>query len=378
MSDQDLVHEIEVPPDLDEHDAPVATTIGADAARSQRVGRRVPPQASAVVRWIIAVGGALVVFGLFVALRGESPFTSVKAIFDSAVGDSNAIGETMIRATPLLLGALAVAVPARAGLFNIGGEGQLIMGAVGATGMSQMLDGGAPTWLTLTLMGLAGATAGAAWAGVAAILRAVAATNEAITTLLLNYVAAIIVTWLVFEPWKDPTSLGQAYSEKFDSRSRFAVIMGNRVHLGVVVALVAAIVVWFLLNRTRWGFRLEVLGGNPEAARRAGFGVIALGTGAMFAGGALAGLGGMIEVAGVEGRLRPEILAGFGYAAFLASWLAKHDPLKAIATSLLLGGIIVGGFGLKIATGLSGGAVNVLTALILLGVLGFTQVREAS
>lgn len=340
--------------------------------------RRPPGLLGVVVRWTVALTGALVVFALFIALRGEDPVAALSAVWESAAGDSNAIGETLVRAAPLLLGALAVVVPARAGLFNIGGEGQLIMGAVGATGMSQLLDGAVPTAATLVLMAAAGAAAGAGWAGIAAVLRHVFATNEAITTLLLNYLAAIVLTWLVFEPWKDPASLGQAYSTELDDRSRFAVLWGDRVHVGVVIALVAAVVVWFALRRTRWGFRLGVLGGNAEAARRSGLGVGGLAVGAMVLGGALGGLGGVIEVAGVEGRLRPDLLAGFGYAAFLASWLARHDPLKAIAASILLGGIVVGGFGLKIATGLSGGAVNVLTALVLLGVLGFAQTREST
>ena len=362
----------EAPPDLP---LPATTRFTRKRAAVPSGSRSAAP-VGAIARWVAALGGSLLVFALFLAVRGADPWEALRAIWESAAGDSNALGETLVRATPLLLGALAVAVPARAGLFNIGGEGQLILGAVGATGMSQLLDGSLPAAPTLALMAVAGATIGALWAGVAGLLRQVFATNEAITTLLLNYIASLILTWLVFEPWKDPTSLGQAYSEKLDDRSRFGILWGNRVHVGVLVALVAAVVVWLLLTRTRWGFRLGVLGGNPEAARRAGLGVGALAMGAMLAGGALAGLGGMVEVAGVEGRLRPELLAGFGYAAFLASWLARHHPLKAIAASVLLGGIIVGGFGLKIATGLSGGAVDVLTALVLIGVLGFARTRE--
>ena len=338
--------------------------------------RTTPPVAHVAIRWTVALAGSLAVFAGFIALRGGNPIDALQAIWDSAAGDTDAFGETLVRATPLLLGALAVVVPGRAGLFNIGGEGQLIMGAVGATAMSLVLGGSTSPALTLVLMAAAGAATGAAWAAIPALLRLVFLANEAITTLLLNYLASLILTWLVFEPWKDPASLGQAYSESLDENSRFGILWGNRVHVGVLVAVVAAGAVWFLLRRTRWGFRLTVLGGNPEAARRAGFAVGGLAVGAMVAGGALAGLGGMVELAGVEGRLRPEFLTGFGYTAFLASWLARHDPLKAIATSILLGGIIVGGFGLKIATGLSGGAVQVLTALVLLGVLGYAQKNE--
>ncbi|MDH4366177.1 MAG: ABC transporter permease, partial [Acidimicrobiia bacterium] len=262
---------------------------------------------------------------------------------------------------------------ARAGLFNIGGEGQLLLGAIGAVGASRMLAGAVPMVPTLVIMGLAAGVTGAVWAGIAAVLRQVFGTNEAITTLLLNYIAGLILTWLVFEPWKDPQSLGQAYTSELDDQSRLPILWGNRVHAGLLIALVAAVAVWLLLSRTRWGFRLGVLGGNTEAARRAGFRVGGLSLGAMMVGGALAGLGGMTEVAGVEGRLRPEILVSYGYTAFLSSWLARHHPLHTLWAATLLGGIIVGGFGLKIATGLSGGAVEVLSALVLLGVLGFAQ-----
>ena len=147
-------------------------------------------------------------------------------------------------------------------------------------------------------------------------------------------------------------------------------------HAGILIAVVAAFVIWWLLRSTTWGFRLGVLGGNPEAARRAGFRVDGLAVGAMLVGGALAGVAGMVEVTGVEARLRPDMLAGYGYIAFLASWLARHDPLKAIVSSIALAAIAVGGFGLKISAGLSGAAVNVLMALVLLAVLGFAQKKE--
>ena len=132
----------------------------------------------------------------------------------------------------------------------------------------------------------------------------------------------IIVTWLCFEPWKDPTSLGQAYSRELEGPERFPVIWGQRVHPGIFVAIAAAVVLWLVMRRTTWGFKLKVLGGNPSAARRAGLAVGGLSVAAMAVGGAMAGLGGMIEVAGTEGRLRPDLLAGFGFIGFLASWLA--------------------------------------------------------
>ena len=338
--------------------------------------REIGPWVRGIGRWVVALGGALLIYSGFLLARGANPVDALAAMWDSSFGDATGLGETLIRAAPLLLGALAVVVPARAGLFNIGGQGQMVFGAIGSSAVSSFLDGALPQPVTLVMMMLGGAIAGAGWAAIPALLRLATGANEAITSLLLNYVAGLVLTWLVFEPWKDPASLGQAYSEQLDSQSRLPIMWGQRVHAGILLAVVAAFAVWWLLRSTRWGFRLRVLGGNPEAAHRAGFRVSHLAVGAMLAGGALAGLAGMIEISGVEARLRPQMLAGYGYIAFLASCLARHDPLKVMGSSLALAAILVGGFGLKISAGLSGAAVNVLMALVLLAVLGFAQKKD--
>jgi ABC-type uncharacterized transport system permease subunit len=329
-----------------------------------------------VGRWVLAVAVALVVFGAFLLAKGAEPLAVYEAMWTSARADG--FGETLVRAAPLLLAGLAVAVPARAGLFNIGGEGQLLMGAIGATAAGTAIGEGTGTTLSLVVMIAAGAALGGAWAALPALLRVVCKTNEAITSLLLNYTASLVLTWLVFEPWKDPQSLGQAYSESITPNQELPVIWGNRVHAGIVVAVVIALATWLVLRSTRWGFRLTVLGGNPEAARRAGLAVGGLTVGAMVLGGALAGAGGAIELTGVEGRLRPDMLVGYGFIGFLASWLVRHDPLRLVGSALLLGAIAVGGSGLKISSGLSGGAVNVLMALVLLAVLGWGRKKETT
>jgi len=364
------VPEIEAPPaDEAPSPAPVPVVVGPHSTALHDALR-------GVLRWTLSLGAAVLIFAAFLAARGADPVEALRAMWDSAFGDATGFGETLIRTAPLLLGALAVVVPARAGLFNIGGQGQMVMGAIGGAGMSFALDGAVPQPLALVLISLAGAVAGAAWASIPAFLRLATSANEAITSLLLNYVASLVLTWLVFERWKDPASLGQAYSEELGSESRLPILWGERVHSGILVALIAAVVVWLVLRSTAWGFRLGVLGGNPEAARRAGFSVGSMAVIAMLVGGALAGLAGAVELTGVEARLRPEMLAGYGYIAFLASWLARHHPLKAIISSMALAAIAVGGFGLKVNAGLSGAAVNVLMALILLAVLGFAQKKE--
>lgn len=359
---------LETTNDTDDAPAPVDDDHGADAPAGPLWQHR---YVKALVRWAVVIGATVVIFSAFLLAKGADPAAVLESMWKTALGTPDSAGETFIRATPLLLAALAAAVPARAGLFNLGGEGQLLMGAIGAIVMANQLDGGAGTWTTLTLMALCGAAFGAFWAAIPAVLKVVTRTNEAISSLLLNYIAGLVVTWLCFEPWKDPTSLGQAYSRELVGPERFPIIWGQRVHAGIFVGLVAAVALWALMRWSTWGFKLRVLGGNPSAARRAGLAVGGLSIGAMVVGGAMAGLGGMIEVAGTEGRLRPELLAGYGFIGFLASWLARHDPLRCIGAAVVLGAIAVGGSGLKITAGLSGGAVNILMAVVLLAVLGW-------
>lgn len=330
----------------------------------------------AALRWLAVIAATLIIFSAFLIAKGAEPIQVFRSMWDTALGSPDSIGETFLRSTPILLAALAAAVPARAGLFNLGGQGQLLMGAIGAILVADKLGGNAGTVVTLTLMAVGGSVLGALWASLPALLKVFTRTNEAISGLLLNYIATLIVTWLCFEPWKDPLSLGQAYSRELTGPERFPVIWGQRVHPGIFVALAAAVILWWVLRSSTWGFKLRVLGGNPSAARRAGLAVGGLSIAAMMVGGAMAGLGGMIEVAGTEGRLRPDLLAGYGFIGFLASWLARHDPLKAVGAALLLGAIAVGGSGLKITAGLSGGAVNILMAVVLLAVLGWGERPE--
>lgn len=329
------------------------------------------------VRWVVLVGATIAIFCAFLLAKGAQPDEVLRSMWETSLGSPDSVGETFIRATPILLAALAAAVPARGGLFNLGGEGQLLLGAVGAFVAANALDGGASSAVTLVCMAIGGAVFGAAWAAIPAVLKVYTRTNEAISSLLLNYIAGIIITWLCFERWKDPISLGQAYSRELTGGERFPIIWGNRVHLGIFVGMIAGLVLWVILRWSTWGFKLKVLGGNPSAARRAGLAVSGLSIAAMMVGGAMAGLGGMVEVAGTEGRLRPELLAGYGFIGFLASWLARHDPLRIIGAAVLLGAIAVGGSGLKITAGLSGGAVNILMALVLFAVLGWGRTSES-
>jgi general nucleoside transport system permease protein len=320
---------------------------------------------------LLAVGGFLLCFG-------RNPVRAYATIFAGALGSSYGLSEVVVRAIPLMLCAVATAVPARIGLLNVGAEGQLHAGAL-LTTWGALALGALPraTLLpTLVLLGLAG---GAAAALVPAILRLTANVNETISTLLLNYVIVLLVEYAVRGPWKDPMSYNWPFTPEFPAAARLGFYGGTRVHTGLWFALVAVALFYVVLRRTRWGYEIRVLGDNPEAAVRAGINFARYVLLTMCVGGALAGLAGMAEVCAIQGRLRPGISTGFGYTGFLVSWLALHHPLGIVAMALLLGVLSVGGDLVQISLGLPYATVNIIMALIFFVVLGsrYRQPRTA-
>jgi ABC-type uncharacterized transport system permease subunit len=325
-------------------------------------------------RWLIALGGAVVIFGALMVSKGVAPLDAYRSMFES-LGGQTSLTAILVKGTPLILAGLAVAIPAKAGLVNVGGEGQLIMGGVFASGMVLLLGPKAPGGVTLVLLLVAGAVGGALWGGLAAFLKLAVGINEAVSSLLLNYVALNVMFFLIYDPWKDPHGSGQPATAPLTVAQRLPLLGTSKVHAGIAIAIVAALAVWWMLRATRLGFQLRVVGGNGEAARRAGLRVGRLVVGAMLLGGALAGLGGAAHLAGTEFKLRPGFLSSYGYIAFLASWLARHDPPKVVLAALALAAITIGGDSLQIDSGLPAATVNVLMALVLLAVFGFGEKR---
>jgi simple sugar transport system permease protein len=268
---------------------------------------------------------------------------------------------------------LAVAVPARAGLINVGGEGQLVLGGVAAAGVYLAAGDHLPGSMILVLMLLAAAVAGAVWAALAAVMRLAFGINEAVTTLLSNYIALDIMLYLIYSRWKDPQGSGQPATRSLPVDARLPLLGHTRVHVGVLIAVAAAVLVSLALSRTAWGFRLRVVGGNPEAARRAGLRVGLLLVTAMAVGGALAGLGGAVHLAGAEFKLRQGFGLTYGYIGFLASWLARHKPIRVALAAGVLSAIAVAGDSLQIDAGLPAASVNILMALVLLAAFGWGQ-----
>lgn len=326
-------------------------------------------------------------FVLFIALAslfflaiGAHPWAMLSEIVRSAWGTGYAMGETLLRATPILLCALATIVPARAGLISVGAEGQLYFGALAGTGWL-LATGGAPSsaWLLPATL-LAGAIGGAVWAAVPALLRAVANVNETISTLLLNYVAALLVTWLVYGPWKNPASQGWPATIEFPEASRLPLLFDSRVHAGLFLALALALVLHVLLTRSRWGLEFDVMRSNPRAALLAGYGQRRRLVLAMLVGGLLAGLAGIAETSSVQGRLQADLSNGAGLSGFLVAWLSRNSALRAIAYAFIVAGLLAAGDGLQMNANIPSSATLVVQGLLFVSMLlagGLRQWRQA-
>lgn len=341
-----------------------------------RPGPALPAWARGAGRWAVALAGATVIFGAFVLAKGANPLDAYSSMVQALFTDTSVKG-IALKSAPLILAGLAVAVPAKAGLVNVGGEGQLLLGGICAVGASLALDGSLPGGVTLIVLCLAGALGGALWSALAAVLRLWVGINEAVTTLLLNYLALDLMLYLIYDSWKDANGSGQPVTAPLPVGERFPLLGTSGIHAGILVAVVATAVVWWALRSSRWGFQLRVVGGNPEAARRAGLKVGLLLVSAMAVGGALAGLGGVVQLAGTEFKLRQGFLFSYGYVAFLASWLARHHPVRVATAAVVLAAIAVSGDSLQLDSGLPAATVNVLMALVLLAVFGWTQRSKA-
>jgi ABC-type uncharacterized transport system permease subunit len=325
-----------------------------------------------IVRWVAALGGALVIFSALIIMRGANPLEVFPDMWVSTFMRPRSFSQVIITMAPLVLAALAVVIPARAGMSNVGGEGQVIIGAIAACGVAISLGDVLPGGTVLVLMVLAAMVGGAAWAGIAGVMRLGFKVNEAVSTLLLNFVALDVLLFLIYQPWRESPA-GQPTTKELVDDAKLPLITGTSIHIGIILAVLAVVAVFLLLGFTRWGFKLSVVGGNAEAARRAGMPVPTLLLSALLVGGALAGLAGMIEFAGVEYKLRSGFGSQIGYVGFLASWLARHKPIPVLIAAFAFAALAVAGNSLQLDAQLPAATVSILTALVLAAVLGWTQ-----
>jgi len=299
-----------------------------------------------------AIGVALAIGALILAFVGGDPVRAYVHIVDAAFGDIGVLSDTLVKATPLILTGLGCALAFRMRLWNIGAEGQFLLGAWGASAVVlwPILPPGTPAIVVIPAMMLAGAAAGAIWGIVPGILKARLGVNEIITTLMLNYVALAWVQFWVFGPWSEG---GFQQTEPFgreawlprltDFSGEFPVLAGLTTHLGLVFALVAAAIMSVLVSRTRWGYEIRLIGDNPRAARYAGIDTTRYIIVVFAISGALAGLAGMSEVSGVVHRLQDRISPGYGFTAIIIAYLARFGPWQVVIASILFGALILAG-----------------------------------
>lgn len=323
-----------------------------------------------------AIALALLLFGGFVALAGVNPADMWLTLFKGAFGTWFAWQNTLQRAAPLMLTALCVALPARAGLIVIGGEGALVLGGLACAALPMLLP--LPDNLAGTvLVCAAGALAGAAWVVLAGGLRQYRGINETISSLLLAYVAIGLFKHLVEGPLRDPASLNKPSTLALSEGMRLGGIAGSDVHWGLMLGVVACVALGLWLRWTAQGFALRVVGGNPRTAQLVGLPASRLILLACALGGACAGLAGAVEVAAVHTNANASLIAGYGYAGILVSFIARHNPLAIVPVAILFGGFGAAGSLLQRRLELPDASVLVLQGLAFVLILASEAVRDA-
>jgi len=324
---------------------------------------------------LLAIAAALGVFGVFVSFAGVNPVDVWVLLFKGAFGDWFSWQNTLQRAAPLTLTALCVAVPARAGLVVIGGEGALVLGglACAVAGHSLPLPAGLVGTLVICL---AGALAGALWVALAGCLRQFRGINETISSLLLAYIALGLFRHLVEGPLRDPASLNKPSTHTLSEGLRIGGIAGSDVHWGWVLGVLACLGLGGWMRWTASGFSVRVVGGNPRAAQLVGLPASRLIIGACALGGACAGLAGAVEVAAVHTNANVSLIAFYGYAGILVSFMARHNPLAIIPVAILFGGFGAAGSLLQRRLGLPDASVLVLQGIAFMLILASEALRH--
>lgn len=310
----------------------------------------------------------LIGVGLFVLL-GKDPVRGLQVFFWEPLKSTYALGELALKATPLLLIALGLAVCFRSNVWNIGAEGQFVIGAVAAAGVALWAEPGTGRWIVGAIL-LAGVLGGMAWAGVTALLRDRFNANEILVSLMLVYVATLTLSYLVYGPWKDPAGFNFPQTRTFERVTQIPRLWsGSRVTIGLLLALAGAVLLWLFLFRTRAGFALQVGGLAPAAARYAGFSSRRALWLALLISGGTAGLAGALEVAGPIGQLTPYVPAGYGFAAIIVAFVGRLHPLGMVLSALLMSMFYIGGELAQSRLGLPKSITGVFQGLLLFTLL---------
>jgi simple sugar transport system permease protein len=324
---------------------------------------------------LLAVAIALLAGGVLIALSGDNPIPAFEALFAGAFGGQRAIAETLALATPLILGGLAFAVAARAGLFNIGIEGQMVLGGM-AAGLAAAWDPGWPAFIHLPFAVAAGMVAGGLWGYIPGVLKAKTGAHEVITTIMLNYLAYRLSTVVITRedlPLVNPAL--QATQPAVDAASLPIILAGTRLHAGFLLALIAAVVVWFLLYRTVFGYRLRTVGISRGASAYAGISwgrTIAL---AMLLSGILSGIGGAVDALGLQGRYY-NVSLGLGFTSIAVGLVGRNQPMGVVLSGLLFGALAAGATKMQNTAGISRDIAYVLLGFVILSISALAVVEQ--
>src|SRR4051812_13672854 len=363
-------------PPVSEGAPPVSTPVSAPAG-----GARVPVAAAedrearrAAIRRAVesiavpgaAICAALMLFGVFMALTGRNPLAVYREMFRGSFGTWFSFQNTLQRAAPLMLTALATALPLRLGLVVLGGEGALVLGGLGAAAVATHFH--TPLSIKAAML-VTGALVGGGWLALAGGLRAFRGVNETISTLLLNYIAIALLNHLVEGPLRDPASLNKPSTLPIGDDNMLGTLPGLDVHFGLAWGLAACLLFWVIMQRTTFGFGARMVGGNVRAALLNGLPVRRLIVMVTFLGGLAAGLAGSIEVAAIHGTANASLVTGYGYTGVLVAFLARGNPLAVIPVALLLGGIGASGGLLQRVFELPDATVNVLQGILFISIL---------
>ncbi len=315
-----------------------------------------------------ALFAALALFALFLAANGLNPLAVYAVLWLGGFGTSFSLQATLTQAAPLMLTALCTAIPARAGLLVIGGEGALVAGGVFAV-LAGVATAGVPGSIGTLIVCASGAAAGAAWIAMAGALKHFRGVNETISTLLLNYIAIAVLNHLVSGPMRDPSVSLKATSWSIPAEAMVGNLTGMGVHWGLAFGVIACLIAFALLKYTVFGFAVDVLGGNARAAQLVGLPIGRLTLAACALGGAAAGLAGAVEIVAVHGAASSSLAVGFGYGGILVAFLARQNPLAIVFFAVLVGGISASGGLMQRRFEMPDAATQVLQGMIFLCVL---------
>jgi simple sugar transport system permease protein len=311
-----------------------------------------PPRWYPFMISFLAIFVALIAGGVIIMIAGGDPLKTYAHIARASFGNIGVFSDTIVKATPLILVGLACSVAFRSRLWNIGAEGQFFLGAFGASAvvLIPIFGKDVSPWIMLPSMMLAGILAGALWGFIPGFLKARYNVNEIITTLMLNYIAVAWNNFFIFAVWSEggfqmsPMFPRNAWLPRLaDYAKEIPIFRGLTTHLGLVIGVIAAVIVWFIIYRSRWGYEIRLIGDNPRAANYAGINISRNTILVMMLSGGLAGLAGASEISGVVHRLQGAISPGYGFTGIIIAWLAKLNPFAVILVSILFGALILAG-----------------------------------